>query len=346
MRLSACGEKPDLESGAGGRFDDIALEESGPFGACEPAVCEPATPGPVVIGKFVRDLIITACGALTSAITAVLLYWIEEAFHVSIYTWTWWFIPAGAVLAGFAASGGYYFGARYFAYRPSRRILLDMIGISIGTFFLVHWLRFMSLNVGGELISERMSFQTYLDFLFRRQSLMFSFRSISLTTGELGAWGYLYALLQISGFALGGVSVFYWLSKLPYCAKCSRYLSALSKEIRFENDPRAFASMLEQTAATFNSDRPQDVMARHATLQPSKSGRRCRFKSTLSVRFCPTCGVHWVGFSACKKIGVGLFWVWREVKGATCAGFYDDAPLVSQESARTPPPACPRGPHR
>jgi len=341
MRLSACGEKPDVESGESAQFDDIASEESGPSDAGDLAVCGLASPGPVVIGKFVRDLIITACGALTSAVTAVLLYWLQEAFHASIYTWTWWFIPAGAILAGFAASGGYYFGARYFAYRPTRQILLNVIGVSVGTFFLVHWLRFMFLNVGGELVSERMSFSTYLDFLFRHQSLTFfvGARDVA-TTGVMGVWGYLHALLQIGGFALGSVSVFHWLSWLPYCEKCSRYLSALSRETRFENDPHAFASMLEQTATAFNSGRLQDVIARHAALKPSQSHRRCRFKSTLWVRFCPKCGVHWLGLSAYERVGVGLSWVWKEIKGATCTCFYEDTPLVSPESAEAPRPPC------
>ena len=335
MRLSECGEKSDLEREEGRQSEDITWEESGPSTASEASVetivCETASSGPVVVRKFARDLVITACGAVTSAITAVLLYWIEEAFHVSIYTWTRWFFPGGALIAGFVASGGYYFGARYFAYRPTRQVLLHMIGVSVGTFFLVHWLRFMFLNVGGELVSARMSFSTYLDFLFRHQSLVFFDGASSLgTAGEIGALGYLYALLQVVGFAIGGVSVFHWLSRLPYCEKCSRYLSALSKETRFENDPHAFASMLEQTVTAFNSGQLQDVIARHTAADQSKSGRKCRFKSVLWIRFCPNCEAHWLGFFAYKKIGVGLSSAWKEIKGARFARFQDDIPGVSQ----------------
>ena len=332
MRLSVCGEKLDLDSGQRRRFDDIASEESGPSSASDVTVCEAAPPGPVVVRKFARDLIITACGAFTSAITAILLYMIEEVFQVSIYTWTWWFLPAGAMLAGFAASGGYYLGARYFAYRPTRQILLNMIGVSVGTFFLVHWLRFMFLDIGGELISKQVSFYTYLDFLFRHQSLTFFVGASDLaTTGAMGVWGYLYALLQVGGFALGGVSVFRWLSRLPYCDRCSRYLSAASKQTRFEDDPHAFASMLEQTATAFNSGQLQDVIARHAASEQSTPARKCRFKSTLWVRFCPNCGVHWLGFSAYEKMRVGLYWtVWKEIKGATFTSFHDDTLRVLQ----------------
>ena len=78
MRLSGCGEKSDLEREEEPRSDDITPDENGPSGASDTAVeatvCEAVSPKPVVVRKFAQDLIVTACGALASAIMAILLY--------------------------------------------------------------------------------------------------------------------------------------------------------------------------------------------------------------------------------------------------------------------------------
>ena len=51
------------------------------------------------------DLLVTAIGALTSVLTALILSGIEHFFDFSLYTWSFWFIvPIGAILSGFAAA--------------------------------------------------------------------------------------------------------------------------------------------------------------------------------------------------------------------------------------------------
>ena len=54
------------------------------------------------------DLLVTAAGALTSVLTALILFGIEQLFGFSLYTWSLWLIlPIGAILSGFAAASGY-----------------------------------------------------------------------------------------------------------------------------------------------------------------------------------------------------------------------------------------------
>ncbi len=323
MGLSVREEKSGLEARRGNLSATDAGVRDRPFRATTMAVPAAAGPGLAVGRKLTQDLIITAFGAATSLLTAGVLFLIKQTFEVSVYTWIWCFVfPVGALLAGFAASGGYYFGAWYFDYRPTRQILLNMVGVSVGTFFLVHWLGYRFLQVDGRPLDEQISFFAYLDSLFRHQSVRFSLGARDLgVTGELGAWGYLYALLQIAGFALGGVCIFRRLALIPYCEKCSRYFSARGKQERFTDDPYAFASVLKEVAAAFDSDRLEDAIERHTASEESKSRRKCRFRSSLDLRCCSRCGMYRLGFSAHERAGN----YWKDIKGAKLAGLHKEA---------------------
>ena len=323
MGLSVRDEKSGLENGPRNPFEDAPADKDRALDTAAMTVPAAAGPRQAGVGTLAQDLIITAFGAMTSILTALVLFLIEQTFEVSVYAWIWCFVfPVGALLAGFAASGGYYFGAWYFDYRPTRQILLNMVGVSVGTFFLVHWLGYRFMQVGGNLISEQISFFPYLDFLFRHQSVQFSWGPTDLgVTGELGAWGYLYALLQIAGFALGGVCIFRRLALIPYCEKCSRYFSAWGKQERFTDDPYVFASTLKEVAAAFDSGRLQDAIERHTVSEGSKSSRKCRFRSSLDLRCCSGCGMHRLGFSAHERVGN----YWKDIKGAKLAGLREEA---------------------
>lgn len=93
--------------------------------------------------RTVQDLLVTAFGLATSVAIAVLLVLIEIRWELAIYTFTFWFIiPVGAIGAGLVAAGGYYLGARLFNHRPTSILLFNMLGISVGTFFLIHFLTY------------------------------------------------------------------------------------------------------------------------------------------------------------------------------------------------------------
>lgn len=51
-------------------------------------------------------------------------------------------------------------------------------------------------------------------------------------TGELGGWGYHVALLQVGGFAVGGLTVYLYLESKPCCYRCSRYMSKKGEPLR------------------------------------------------------------------------------------------------------------------
>ncbi len=324
MELPVRDEKAGLEDRSGNLSATDAGACNRPLGATAMAMPAAAGRGPALGRKLTQDLIITSFGAATSLLTAVILFALDQTFQVSFYTWSLdYVLPAGAILSGLAASAGYYLGARCFDYRPTWRILLSMIAVSVGTFFLVHWLTFRFLQVEGRPLSEQISFFAYLDWLFRHQSLRPLVESSShpMATGELGVWGYFFAVLQIAGFALGGVCVFLRLAAIPYCEKCSRYFSAGSKQERFTADPYAFASLLKEVAAAFDAGRLQDAIVRHTASEESKPARKCRFKSALDLCRCSGCGTYRLGFSAHERFGNA----WKRIKGAKLAGLQQEA---------------------
>jgi hypothetical protein len=322
-------EKSGLEDRAGNLLATDAGAGDRACGAT--ALAEPAAVGPgrTIGRKLTQDLIVTSFGAATSLLTAVILFVLDQNFEVSFYTWSLdYVLPAGAILSGLAASAGYYLGARCFDYRPTWRILVSIVAVSVGTFFLVHWLTFRFLQVAGRPLSEQISFFAYLDWLFRHQSLrpLAESGGRAVTTGALGLWGYLFAGLQVAGFALGGVCVFLRLAAIPYCEKCSRYFGAGSKQERLTSDPHRFAALLKEVAAAFDAGRLSEAIGRHTRSEEPTPTRKCRFKSTLDLCRCSGCGTYRLGFCAHERFGNG----WKRIKGAKLAGLHEEPLYLPQ----------------
>ena len=80
------------------------------------------------------DFIVAGCRLATSALTALILLWIDLKFGFALYTWTVWFvIPVGAILAGFAGASGYYAGSWWFGRRPTRLLLQNVVLASVAS---------------------------------------------------------------------------------------------------------------------------------------------------------------------------------------------------------------------
>ena len=193
-------------------------------------MCEPMTN--TSCRRTAEDLLVGLCGFVTSLVTAVILWRVELGFGFAFYSWMFWFIvPVGALLAGFAGASGYYAGARVFNHRPTPLLLLNVLLASVGTFFTIHYLSYITSEIEGKSVSDYVSFGQYLDIAIRSTSMEFRFRATKIgATSELGGLGYGVAILQIMGFAAGGLAVYGYLMSIPYCEKCSRYFSAKGKQ--------------------------------------------------------------------------------------------------------------------
>jgi hypothetical protein len=271
--------------------------------------------------KTVEDLLVGLCGFVTSLITAVILWWLERALGFAFYTWMFWFIiPVGAGLAGFAGASGYYAGARIFNHRPTPLLLLNIVVASVSTFFTIHYLSYVMLEIDGRVISDYLSFGQYLDIAVRSTSMAFRLRTVELgSTGELGGLGYGVAILQILGFAVGGLIVYFHLASTPYCEGCSRYFSSKGKQTRYTGDAEGLSGSAAQVFSDFGDGAIASAIEKHKTFGTPKFQKGNHLRSWIEVRHCKSCGQHWVKYSVEKRSGND----WAEIHELRNAGFTD-----------------------
>jgi DNA-directed RNA polymerase subunit RPC12/RpoP len=303
-----------------------------------------------------EDLLVGFCGFITSALTTVILWWIETVSGYAIYTWMYWFvIPVGAGLSGFAGASGYYGGSWFFGHRPSRLLLLNIVLVSVTTFFLIHYLSYISLEFEGKRVSDYIPFTQYLDFVIRSASYEFRATRAAVkvgSTGELGAMGYVAALLQIVGFAAGGFVLYSVLASKPYCTKCSQYLSSKGKQVRYTGDTEGLQSAVKQIFLDVASSHVVKAIESQASFGNPKHQKNDHLRSVFEVRHCKKCGQHWVRFCVEKQSGDN----WEEIPELTVGGFTDEVVSITSEASRpatsvSPPalegkPAPPSGPVR
>jgi hypothetical protein len=294
-----------------------------------------AEPGLVASSrKAGEDILVGFCGLATSVVTALILWGVEARFGIAFYTWTFWLvIPAGALLSGFAGASGYYAGAWFFGHRPTRLLLLNIVLASVATFFLIHYLSYITLEIQGKQISDYIPFSQYLDIAIRSTSMEFRFKTSKLgSTGELGSFGYVVAVLQVIGFAIGGFAVYAYLVSKPYCDKCSRYLSAKGKQIRYAGDAEGLqAATVSFLTRVGNGDIPSAILehgnsAGFGTPTPPKD---CQLRSVVEIRHCKQCAMHWVKFTVEKLRGDD----WKEISELTVERFTDQAVSVQRSRA-------------
>ena len=184
-----------------------------------------------------REMGVTLCGLVTSVLTALLLWIVEWQFDFGIYTLSVLFvIPIGAIVSGCAAASGYYLGAVWLEVRPGWSLLVSMVAISTACFFLIYHLSYTSLEITHEgktyRVAEVIAFSDFLDGSIRNMTLG-RVSDNNADKAALGSWGYLFAVLQILGFALGGGAVWFFLRSKMYCESCSRYLKRFSRQNHF-----------------------------------------------------------------------------------------------------------------
>lgn len=232
----------------------------------------------------------------------------------------WFVIPIGAIVSGFAGASGYYFGALLLGQRSTSMLLINILLASVATFFAIHYLAYISIEIDGKQLSDYIPFLKYLDIETTSSSMEYRSHGAKVgTTGELGKLGYGVALLQIIGFAIGGFSVYAFLLSKPYCEKCSRYFRNKGSETRYTEDTEG---LQVSTAKIFEHLQSGDIYP--ALNQQKKFGsakhEKGRYLRTISqVSHCKQCGQHWVKFSVEKQSGDS----WREIPEFTVSGFTD-----------------------
>ena len=263
-------------------------------------------------------MLVSFCGLATSLLTAIILWWVELRFGFAFYSWTFWFIlPIGAGLSGCAAASGYYAGSRIFNQRPTRLLLLNILLVSVATFFTIYYLSYITLEIEGQGISDYISFGQYLDIAIRSTAMEFRFGA----TDELGGWGYGIAILQILGFAGGGLAVYGHLVSIPYCERCSRYFSKKGKQTRYTGDTEALGAATDQLFRDWGANGIAAGIENHRVFGNPEVQAGDYLRSVIEVQHCKRCGRHRVNYQVEKQSGND----WKEITDLTTGGFTDQA---------------------
>ena len=279
-----------------------------------------------------RELAVTLCGLFTSLLTALVLWWVADSWELAVYTITAWVIlPVGAAVSGFAGATGYLAGSRLLHHRPSRLMLLNIIIVSVFTFFAVHYLDYITLEIDGTPISAFLSFGQYMDISIRSTSIEFLRRGVSTgaETGELGNLGYGIAALQVLGFALGGLAVYGYLVSRPYCRRCSRFMFRKGLQTRYTEDPEGLQASTAQVYSDFASGDIGTAIQNHGLFGNRECAKDDYLRSWIEIMDCKQCGRHWARYRVEKRGRDD----WKEIPDLTVEGFTESTVDMEDHAA-------------
>jgi hypothetical protein len=254
--------------------------------------------------KMLYGFFVTLFGIATTLLTAAGLVYLELHYDCAIYGYVYAFIvPMGAILSGFVAASGYYFGSKLLSHRPGRGVLACVIAISGGNFFLIYWLEYILLKVDGEPIHSYISYLDYLRFTLTHTSVTMNFGAVSNGDAiNLGMGGYAYAALLIAGFAFGGFIIYNILRMAPFCESCGVYMKKQGSQtryfVRYEDLAECFAAFkAEMEAGQFRR-----AMEVHADAGSRKLDASSGYSLRAEIKQCKGCGKQWVELVAMQRV--------------------------------------------
>lgn len=180
---------------------------------------------PPALGKSKTSLPVLGAGLATTAL-ALLGVWAanQASDDFNIMGWYGYYvIPAGALLVGLVAGSGYGVASWMTGVRISRNLLLAVLFLQVAAYFVAQYIEFRHLmsTYGGEGVG----FFEYFD----ATTQSFAFKSKDGSPGDaMGGWGYIFRILEIAGFAFGGMIAPLILRAKPYCENCQIYMRTRS----------------------------------------------------------------------------------------------------------------------
>jgi len=166
------------------------------------------------------DLSVIGAGLATTALTLFVIFWLaRQIVDFDIMGWYWLFIiPVGAILVGIGAGSGYGFMSWVKGRKVSGSLLAVIVALLALAYVVAQWVEFQSMNL------ERYGVDFFKYFDLTTRSMTFKVGHARTSTGSLGLLGYLFRLLELAGFSLGGLLVPILLRAKPYCESCLTYM--------------------------------------------------------------------------------------------------------------------------
>jgi hypothetical protein len=166
------------------------------------------------------DLAVIGAGLVTTVLTLFIVFWLPRQIKdFDIMGWYWLFIiPAGAILVGIGAGSGYGLMSWLKGRKISGSLLAVIVMLLALAYAAAQWVEFKSLNL------ERYGVDFFKYFDVTTRSMTFKLMRSNSSSGSLGVLGYLFRLLELAGFSLGGLFVPILLRAKPYCESCKVYM--------------------------------------------------------------------------------------------------------------------------
>ena len=258
--------------------------------------------------RILRRFGLVTCSAITTVLTAGLVYWIEDKTRFSLYRFTFWFImPAGAFICGVAGASGAFFGSRVLNARPGKHLAALVAADSLLMFFSVNWLEYSLAQVHGLRLHDEVSFATYLAYMLSHASI----NTMGLFSASIGWGGYFFALLDFVGFFFGARSLLAGLSKLPYCEKCDLFFRKKGEQNRYFQWEEDLTAAMKAVILKIKQEGLQVGVAAHAALGSAARTELTDYVSRLDICQCNGCAIRRFGLAGKQKEGK----LWKPIKG-------------------------------
>ncbi len=233
-----------------------------------------------------KQSVVALCGLVTSVLVALLITVAQHLTGFDLFTLSVWVIvPVGAILTGFAAASGYYFGSLYFHTRPNALLFLQMVLIAGLTFFLIYYLEYSTLVLDdGRRASDYVSFSRYFNLAIT--TAHYRFGRGARDVGEIGEAGYWFAVIQFVGFLLGGIAIFLTLMNHPVCESCKKYFRKLATAHKSFSNP---AEMAEYHDSLFALPIGSLEFAAAASAKREAKTEKGAAALTMALYGCPDC---------------------------------------------------------
>jgi hypothetical protein len=204
-------------------------------------------------------------------------------------------LPIGGILGGIGAASAAAVVARRTNTVPTKRLLTQLMAVGVFAWFVAHWVDYaMARTANGTRASDLVSFWRYLQITIEHMRLTTDVASkTAKMTDDLGLLGYGVELLQVGGFAVGGLIAYAALNSYEVCRSCAQY--ANRSDILKKADSATFDAVLQHAAIVLPNFTEQ-IRAR------LKKDRLVGLN--LALADCARCGQLWVRPSA--VIGGGV----------------------------------------
>jgi len=248
---------------------------------------------------------IALCGLATSILVALADVAIARMTGFDFFTFfIWVVVPAGALLTGFAAASGYYFGSLYFHKRAGASLLIQMVLIAGAAQLLIYWIGYATMVLeDGRKVADFVSFGQYMDLILTKAHYRIGRRQYDM--GEVGTMGYWIAAAQFVGFLIGGLSIYFVLKARPVCQACNLYLRPLAKKQKVFADADAAGGYYNRLF-TVPVDGPEFEALIKSEAKVKKVAQGALQVDTLLLG-CPTCKAQMIEEKV--KVFDGKEWV-------------------------------------